>query len=98
MNIHLGMHLRQIINMLKKYIHLKNNVLKLVMIIISFYGIYCFVQNNLISYMFLMNEFVFFDFEKNILIVLLEYLSMMGLWINIGYFMTKKLLKVKGEK
>lgn len=52
MNIHLGMHLRQIINMLKKYIHLKNNILKLVMIIISFCGLYCFIQNNIISYMF----------------------------------------------
>ena len=91
MNIHLGMHLKQIVNMYKKYICLENNVLKLVMVIISFYGIYCFIQNNIISYMFLVNEFVFFDYEKNILIVLLEYLSMMGLWVNIGYFMTNKI-------
>ena len=54
-------------NMYKKYICLENNVLKLVMVIISFYGIYCFIQNNIVSYMFLINEFVFFDFEKNIL-------------------------------
>lgn len=91
MNIHLGMHLRQIINMLKKYIHLKNNILKLVIIIISLCGIYCFIQNNLISYIFLINEFIFFDFENSVFIVLLEYLSMMGLWINIGYFMTNKI-------
>ena len=91
MNIHLGMHLKQIVNMYKKYICLENNVLKLVMVIISFYGIYCFIQNNIISYMFLVNEFVFFDFEKNTFIVLLEYLSMMILWINIGYFMTNKI-------
>ena len=91
MSIHLGMHLKQIVNMYKKYICLENNVLKLVMVIISFYGIYCFIQNNIVSYMFLINEFVFFDFEKNILIVLLEYLSMMGLWVNIGYFMTNKI-------
>ena len=91
MNIHLGMHLKQIVNMYKKYICLENNVLKLVMVIISFYGIYCFIQNNIVSYMFLINEFVFFDFEKNTFIVLLEYLSMMILWINIGYFMTNKI-------
>ena len=95
MSMHLGMHLRQVINMFKKYMHLKNNILKLVMIIISLCGIYCFIQKNMISYMFLVNEFVFFNFEKNILIVLLEYLFMMGLWINIGYFTTKKLLKIK---
>lgn len=91
MSIHLGMHLKQIVHMFKKYICLENNVLKLVMVIISFYGIYCFIQNNIVSYMFLINEFVFFDFEKNTFIVLLEYLSMMILWINIGYFMTNKI-------
>lgn len=91
MSMHLGMHLRQIINMFKKYIHLENNVLKLVIVIICLYGIYCFIQNNMISYMFLINEFVFFDFEKNIFIVLLEYLSMMILWINIGYLITNKI-------
>ena len=88
MSMHLGMHLRQIVHMFKKYMYLKNNILKLVMIIISLCGIYCFIQNNMISYMLLINEFVFFDFEKNTFIVLLEYLSMMILWINIGYFIT----------
>lgn len=91
MSMHLGMHLRQIVHMFKKYMYLKNNILKLVMIIISLCGIYCFIQNNMISYMLLINEFVFFDFEKNTFIFLLEYLSMMILWINIGYFITNKI-------
>lgn len=94
MSMHLGMHLRQMMNMFKKYIHLKTNVLKiikLVFIIICLYGIYCFIQNNIISYMLLINEFVFFAFEKNIFIVLLEYISMMLLWINIGYLITSKI-------
>ena len=94
MSMHLGMHLIQMMNMFKKYIHLKTNVLKIIklmIVIICLYGIYCFIQNNMISYMFLINEFVFFDFEKNTSIVLLEYLSMMILWINIGYFITNKI-------
>lgn len=95
MSIHLGMYLRQVINMFKKYIDLENNVLKLVMVIISFCGIYCFDQNNIISYMLLRNEFVFFDFEKSTFIVLLEYLSMMGLWVNIGYLITRMILKAR---
>lgn len=94
MSMHLGMHLRQMVNMFKKYIHLKTNVLKIIklmIIIICLYGIYCFIQNNMISYMLLIYEFVFFDFEKNTFIILLEYLSMMGLWVNIGYFITNKI-------
>ena len=94
LSMHLGMHLRQMMNMFKKYIHLKTNVIKiikLIIVIICLYGIYCFIQNDMISYMFLINEFVFFDFEKNTFIVLLEYLSMMILWINIGYLITNKI-------
>ena len=98
MSVHLGMHLRQMMNMFKKYIHLKTNVLKIIklmIVIICLYGIYCFIQNNMMSYMFLINEFVFFDFEKNTFIVLLVYLSMMELWVNIGYFITRMILKVR---
>ncbi len=94
MSMHLGMHVRQMMNMLKKYTHLKTNalkIIKLMIVIVCLYGIYCFIQNNMISYMFLINEFVFFDFEKNTFIVLLEYLSMMILWINIGYHITNKI-------
>ena len=98
MSVHIGMHLRQMMNIFKKYIHLKTNVLKIIklmIVIICLYGIYCFIQNNMMSYMFLINEFVFFDFEKNTFIVLLEYLSMMELWVNIGYFITRMILKVR---
>ena len=98
MSVHLGMHLRQMMDMFKKYIHLKTNVLKIIklmIVIICLYGIYCFIQNNMMSYMFLINEFVFFDFEKNTFIVLLEYLSVMELWVNIGYFITRMILKVR---
>ena len=98
MSVHLGMHLRQMMNIFKKYIHLKTNVLKIIklmIVIICLYGIYCFIQNNMMSYMFLINEFVFFDFEKNTFIVLLEYLSVMELWVNIGYFITRMILKVR---
>ena len=98
MSLHLGMHLRQMMNMFKKYIHLKTNVLKiikLVFIIIFLYGIYCFIQNNIISYMLLIHEFVFFDFEKNAFIVLLEYIAMMGLWIGVGNLITQITFKAR---
>lgn len=94
MSMHLGMHVRQMMNMFKKYTHLKTNdlkIIKLMIVIICLYGIYCFIQNNMISYMLLINEFVFFDFEKTTFIVVLEYLSMMILWVNLGCFITNKI-------
>ncbi|MBD5507160.1 MAG: DUF4405 domain-containing protein [Lachnospiraceae bacterium] len=53
------------------------------------YGAVCFVGADIPSYMFLKNQFVFFDFEKSIFTVFLEYTAMMELWILIGYYMTK---------
>lgn len=98
MSIHLGMHLRQMMNMFKKYIHLKTNILKIIklmIVIICLYGIYCFIQNNIISYMLLIHEFVYLDFEKNAFIVLLEYIAMMGQWIGVGNLITQITLKAR---
>ena len=53
------------------------------------YGAVCFVGADIPSYMFLKNDFVFFDFEKSAFTVFLEYTAMMVLWILIGYYMTK---------
>lgn len=53
------------------------------------YGAVCFVGAAIPSYMFLKNEFVFFDFEKSGFTVFIEYTAMMELWILVGYYMTK---------
>lgn len=55
------------------------------------YGAVCFVRADILSYMFLKNEFVFFDFEKSGFTVFFEYAAMMELWILIGYYMIKGL-------
>lgn len=53
------------------------------------YGAVCFVRADILSYMFLKNEFVFFDLEKSGFTVFIEYTAMMELWILVGYYMTK---------
>lgn len=55
------------------------------------YGAFCFVRADILSYMFLQIPFVFFDVEKNAILVLFEYTAMMELWILIGYYMIKGL-------
>lgn len=67
MSMHLGMHIRQMMNMFKKYIHLKTNalkIIKLMIVIVCLYGIYCFIQNNMISYMFLINDLSFLILKR----------------------------------
>lgn len=59
----------------------------------AFYGAVCFVQQNIVDYLFLKTEFVFFDYEKAPALVLAELLAIMTLWVLIGYLLwrhTKK--------
>jgi len=64
-------------------------VLRLSGALIAGYGLLCFIRKDIVSYMFLENEFVFFDFEQSMLSVILEYAAMMGFWIFISFFVTK---------
>ena len=62
------------------------------------YGVVCFVRLNIVDYLFLRTEFVFFDYEKSPALVLGELLAIMALWMltaywfwhSAKYFSTKK--------
>lgn len=54
--------------------------------VIAVYGLVCFIRKDIASYMFLKNEFVFFDFEQSILSVFLEHTAMMGFWVFVGFY------------
>lgn len=69
-------------------------VLRLVVVLIAGYGLLCFIRKNIVSYMFLKNEFVFFDFEQSKLSVILEYAVMMGFWVFAGFSITKGIGKL----
>lgn len=94
-SIHLGMHWGMISAMLRKLfkqIKLSNIfvwMLRLAAIIIALYGLICFIQKDIISYMLLKNQFVFYDFEQNVWSVFAEYISMMILWIFAGFCISK---------
>lgn len=95
MSIHLGMHWGMIIAMIKK-LNINPMVLKIISLVIAIYGAYSFYDNGILYYMFLRNEFAFFDFEKSGVLVIIQYLSMMGLWVFITHYGTK-FISNKGE-
>lgn len=95
MSLHLGMHWGMVKGMFgrlsksrtlpdKKGSALSVWVLRLAALLIAGYGLFCFIRQDILFYMFLKNEFVFFDFEQSILSVMLEYAAMMGFWIFVG--------------
>jgi len=106
MSVHLGFHWSMVIGMLRKLGKGRNLtviswVMRFLAVLIAGYGAFCFWQADITSYLFLKVEFAFIDYEKNSMLVLFQYLSMMGLWVFIAYYTAKgieKFSKVKGEK
>lgn len=103
MSIHLGMHLGMIGGMFRRLLKGRKlpNVsvwgLRLAAIVIAGYGLVCFIQKDIASYMFLKNQFVFFDFQQSAVSVFAEYITMMGLWGFISFYTVKGLRKITSQ-
>lgn len=95
MSFHLGMHWGVVTGMFRRLLKSRERsgmsvrILWAAAVLIAGYGLVCFIRKDIVSYMFLKNEFVFFDFEQSILSVFLEYTAMMGFWIFAGFSVTK---------
>ena len=55
----------------------------------AFYGIYAFIKRQIHEYMFLITEFVFFDFEENLIFFFIDYICVMVLFACAGFFIMK---------
>ncbi|EQF26918.1 hypothetical protein QEW_0941 [Clostridioides difficile CD160] len=108
MSIHLGLHWRIMINTVSSVFYIKNSkirvwILRIISTVVVVYGVYAFVQQNIIDYMFLVNQFVFFDKERPIILFFIDYLSIMGMIVRVvscisNYFQKITLLKQKSKE
>lgn len=104
MSVHLGLHWGIIMGMFKKI--LKGGkfpetavwIIRAAALAIAVYGLTCFVHADIFSYMFLKNQFVFFDFEQSAVSVFAEYAAMMCCWVFIGYYIAKGIKKLFHKK
>lgn len=99
MSIHLGLNLGIMINIVNSIFHLKDSkirvwILRIVSTMVVIYGIHTFVHQNIIDYMFLVNQFVFFDRERPIILFFIDYLSIMGMIVCIVYSISNYFKKV----
>lgn len=100
MGFHLGMHWGMVTGIFRRLLKgrklsgLSVWVLRLAAVLIAGYGLLCFIRKDIVSYMFLKNEFVFFDFEQSVWSVVLEYAAMMGFWILAGFSVAKGIGKL----
>lgn len=95
MSMHLGLHWGMVIAMSQKplkqipFFALPVFMLRVIALAVAGYGAWTFSKTNIVSYMFLLNQFAFLDYEKSPVIVFAEYIAMMGLWICAAYYAVK---------
>ena len=103
MSIHLGFHWSMVLGLFRRLWSRKKTpatfvwLMRFIAIFTAGYGAYCFHKENIVSYMFLKQEFVFFDFEQSAVSVFAGYITMMGLWVFIGFYTVKGLRKITSQ-
>lgn len=100
MSIHVGLHLNILINKLSK--KMKKNTFEyvyyLILILLVIYGIYSFIKLNIISDMFLLNAFKYYNFSESPIIFYLHVISS-SLFIGLTIcFINNLKIKRKKEK
>ncbi len=65
---------------------------------IAGYGVYAFIKRGLAQYLFLKTQFVFFDFEEPLIFFILDYLSIIGLCVFAGHYVSVLLRRVGRKK
>lgn len=63
---------------------------QLILMIMIGYGLYAVIHQKILTYLFLTNHFVFFNFGEDILIFLFDYTAIMGLMAAAGYYSDKR--------
>ena len=89
MAFHIGLHAAMIANKMK--IH--GIVPRIICIIISLYGVYAFIIRGVWKYIFGLQQFFFFDFERGYILFALDYISIIVLFGTLSYYIGKLLVK-----
>ena len=95
MSLHLGLHWNTMISMAKRMVKkssfTRTWIPRTIAVLIAGYGIFAFFKRDIGDYMLLRTMFVFFDFSEPLILVVLDYIAVMGLFIFIGHYLSKGL-------
>ena len=91
-SLHLGLHWSMMLGMAEKMFKNPSQARKWVMrilgVLIAGYGVYAFFKREIGSYLLLKNQFVFFDFSEPLVLFLLDYIAVMGLYVFMGHYLS----------
>lgn len=94
MAFHLGLHWNMILGIVRNVVGIVPSkpmcfLLRMAAVFIAGYGVYALGKNQILSYLFLTTQFVFFDFEKPVWLFFAEYMAIMGLFVFLAYYLSK---------
>ena len=95
MSLHLGLHWSMMMGMAKRLVKELPTVgrwlLRGIVTFIAGYGVYAFIRRKIGHYMFLQNQYVFFDFEEPLIFFLADYVAVMALFVWVSHYFSKGL-------
>lgn len=102
MSLHLGIHWGIMTGMAGKLFKQPSAVRKWIARLAGFgiaaYGVWAFIKRDILSYMLMQVHFVFFDYEEPVIFFILDYMAAMGLFVWIGYYLSRGLIKLGAKK
>ena len=89
-SLHLGLHWSVMMGMAKrlwkKQSIARSGGVRSAGFFIAGYGVYAFFKREIGGYMFLKNQFVFFDYGEPLILFLIDYIAVIGLFVFIGHY------------
>ena len=103
MSLHIGLHWGVMMGVAhritgKAPFRIPATVSRLPAILIMIYGCIAFGRHDMLSYLLLRTHFVFFDFDRPLILFFADYLAVMGMFIFFAYYAGKFLQKGKRQR
>ena len=97
MSLHLGFHWSMMLAMARKYLQpspLWTWSLRLIGWLWAVYGAFAFRRRGVSLYLLLRSHFVFYDYSEPVILFLIDYLSVMVVFVLIGYYASQAIKKI----
>ena len=98
MSLHLGLHWNMIIKMIsKKFQKDRTAAARIAAALIAGYGAYAFFARQMHEYLFGLTKFAFIDLEEPLILFLMDYVAVMGLFVFLSYYICTVVRKLSGR-
>lgn len=102
MSLHLGLHWNMVVAMARKSVVFQKKtvtwICRVVAVLIAGYGSYAFYKRQIGDYLFSRIMFTFFDYSESLWCFMLDYLTIMGLFVFVGYYAGIFFRKINSQK